>query len=85
MRYIFLVLFLLPCAELFTGQTDTLENDPAGFTFSAEVDFCSSYIYRGVILNKDPVSQQSVTAYYGGLSAGVWYNLNSFNKTTSVR
>ena len=36
----------------------------------------SAYIWRGMVLNDEPVFQPSVTVWSGGFSASVWGNVN---------
>lgn len=46
---------------------------------SVGVGLFSHYVWRGALLTDDPVLQPDVTVAYGGLSLGVWGNLDLTN------
>lgn len=85
MKIILLALLSLVSAELYAGGEDSAEIQQPELSFSAEMDLCSSYIYRGIVLNRNLVSQSGFTAYYGNFSAGVWCNLNSATESNPVQ
>jgi hypothetical protein len=50
----------------------------ATFAFDGRVDLSvqSAYIWRGMVLNDEPVFQPSITVWSSGFSASVWGNMN---------
>ena len=50
-----------------------------GIDFEASVAHYGKYIWRGQNLNDDVVFQAAVSASYGGLTAGIWGNLDVTN------
>jgi len=59
---------------VFAESAKAEEKNSLGFDISA--DFFSKYIWRGQVLTDDPVFQGGASATYGGLSAGIWGNLD---------
>jgi len=51
---------------------------PAAVALEGALDLSvqSEYIWRGMILNDNPVFQPSITVSQGGLSANVWFNVD---------
>ncbi len=47
--------------------------------FGLSADYYGKYVWRGQDLVDDPVFQPGITASYGGLTAGVWGNLETTN------
>lgn len=91
MRYIFLALLLIPYTELLTAGSDSITTgsykteailtEGSELTFCAEAEFCSSYIFRGIVLRDNFVMQPGITAYYKNFNAGVWSNFDSPGRT----
>lgn len=57
------------------------ESPDTGFSFAATMDIYSAYVWRGCVLNDEPVWQPGATVSYatgdyGTLSAGVWASFN---------
>jgi outer membrane scaffolding protein for murein synthesis (MipA/OmpV family) len=57
------------------------ESPDTGFSFGATMDIYSAYVWRGCVLNDEPVWQPGATVSYatgdyGTLSAGVWASFN---------
>lgn len=63
------------CTPVFAGGDD--------FSFNLTSDFYSKYVWRGQLLNDDPVFQPSIGVGYKGWTANVWGNLNLTDYGTS--
>jgi uncharacterized protein (TIGR02001 family) len=60
----------------------TMASGPIEFELTA--DYFGKYIWRGQNLSDDPVLQPGLSASYGGLTAGIWANMDTtpINKTS---
>jgi len=61
---------------LLTMVTAGLAQDDPAVTVGVTGDFFSSYVWRGQLITDGWVFQPGVTVGYGGLTAGVWGNLD---------
>lgn len=50
------------------------------FTLSIDEGIYSKYIWRGIVLNDDPVFQGSLTLGYGNWSLNIWHNTDTSNE-----
>ncbi len=62
------------------------EAPDTGLSFDATLDLYSAYVWRGCVINDEPVWQPGATVSYatgdyGTLSANVWANLNMTDRT----
>ncbi len=80
MKSFIAVLLIIPYAFLFTGQKDSSGTFLKELSFSAEIDFCSSYLYKGVVYSEGFVVQPSLRAAYKDLTLGAWWNTNPYLK-----
>lgn len=77
----FVLILLLPCTLIISQSTSTQEKAPALY-FYTESEFCSKYIFRGIVLEDNYVLQPAVYAVYevpdkwGNITAGVWFNFS---------
>jgi hypothetical protein len=62
---------VLASAAVFAEPAD----GAAGIDFELTADFAGKYVWRGQNLSDDPVFQSGIAASRGGLTAGVWGNL----------
>lgn len=82
LKYIAVFLYLLHSYTfIFSQVTDINEQNPA-FWLYTESEFCSKYIFRGIVLEDNYVFQPAVYAGYdsygnaGTISAGIWSNFS---------
>ena len=79
-----MLLLLLFLSTRYGGcqATDPDEEDTsvAGFSWGAESDFSSKYLWRGISINEGLVIQPNLFASFGNLSAGIWGNLVAFDR-----
>ena len=68
-------LLTLVAATLFSASLHPASARPMP-SISQDVTVSSLYLWRGMRIVDDPVLQPSVTAAYGGLSVGIWGNLD---------
>lgn len=54
-----------------------IAEDELGFELTT--DFAGKYVWRGQLLNDDPVFQPGFSATYGNITAGIWGNLDLTN------
>ncbi len=77
-------MLLLIAAPLFImahrSPAETIEPEESAPSFEVAVDYFGKYIWRGQNLADDPVIQPGASVSIGGLTAGIWGNL----ETTSV-
>lgn len=59
-----------------------MEKAPA-LSVDANVAFLSQYIWRGIVLNKKPVLQPSLTLGYGAASLNIWSNMDMTDQNGS--
>ena len=71
MRRVLLTTAATSLAVLFSGQARGAD----GIDFELTADFAGKYVWRGQNLDDDPVFQSGIAASRGGLTAGVWGNL----------
>lgn len=75
---------LIPYSFLFS-QEPVSEDQGTAFYIYTESEFCSKYIFRGIVLEDNRVFQPAVYAGYtapgklGTFSAGVWFNFSMSN------
>ena len=79
MKKIFLAIILFPCIELFSVQKDSLKESVSDIVYCAEIDLCSKYIFRGIVLNENFVIQPVLSASYKNFRAGVWSNISTLS------
>ncbi|MEO8512647.1 MAG: hypothetical protein ABI543_03735 [Ignavibacteria bacterium] len=79
MKNLLLAFLIFPCIELFSGQNDTLFEPVPDIQYCVEVDHCSGYVFRGLVLNNDFVLQPGITGTYRNFTAGLWSNLNTLS------
>jgi hypothetical protein len=77
MKIFFLALLLTPCTLLFSSQQDTLEGAVSDITVCSEIDHCSMYTFRGIVLNRNFVIQPVISVLYKNFSAGLWSNIST--------
>ncbi|MHC5182351.1 MAG: TorF family putative porin [Planctomycetota bacterium] len=52
------------------------EAEGSAFSFDVSADFFSKYVWRGIVVTDDWVFQPGASFTYGGLTAGVWGNVD---------
>ncbi len=68
----------LASTSLFFGALSPARGGlPEGMSAEASVTFASKYVWRGQLLNDDPVVQPSLTLGYKGLSLNVWGSIDT--------
>lgn len=59
-----------------TGEAASGNFTPLRFETSLDATFMSKYVWRGVLLTDDPVSQTALTIAKDGLSLNIWNNMD---------
>lgn len=72
-------LFTIGFLTLLTFSPVVGAADEQAVKFGVSADYYGKYIWRGQNLVDDPVFQPGITASYGGLTAGIWGNLDTTN------
>ena len=57
------------------GSCAVMAEEESKVEFEITADFYSKYIWRGIVVTDDHVFQPGASATFGGLTAGVWGNL----------
>lgn len=54
----------------------SINTGESSISFEAGLDYVSKYVWRGILINDEPVLQPDITASYKGLNANIWGSID---------